>query len=191
MAGRCDTDVQRYEEAYDESAMMTSMQPRTSAQLLVGARHRAGLTQTELQRRTGIAQTTISAYEAGRQKPAFETVVRLVNACGYDLDVEYTRRPLSGPLGARVLRERDAILEIIKAAGGDNVRVFGSVARGEDTPDSDVDLLLDIERPLGLITLGRVQQQLEALLEAPVDLVPSSLLKVGVSVEAARDQVLL
>jgi len=45
---------------------------------------------------------------------------------------------------ADVLREnRTAILAAAEAVGARNVRVFGSVARGDDTPDSDVDLLVD------------------------------------------------
>ena len=45
-----------------------------------------------------------------------------------------------------------------------NLRVFGSVARGEDRPDSDVDLLVDLPPHMGLLGLGRVQADLEAIL---------------------------
>lgn len=58
----------------------------------------------------------------------------------------------------QVLQEkRDDILSIAAKHGASNVRVFGSVARGEDRPDSDVDLLVDVETttsswfPAGLI----------------------------------------
>ena len=58
----------------------------------------------------------------------------------------------------QVLQEkRDDILSIAAKHGVSNVRVFGSVARGEDRPDSDVDLLVDVETttsswfPAGLI----------------------------------------
>ena len=43
-----------------------------------------------------------------------------------------------------LLDKRDEILEIAKRHGAYNVRVFGSMARGEATPDSDVDLLVDV-----------------------------------------------
>ncbi|MBW0255684.1 nucleotidyltransferase family protein [Cellulomonas sp. PS-H5] len=58
-----------------------------------------------------------------------------------------------------------------------NVRVFGSVARGEDGPDSDVDLLVDLEPGVSLFDLGRAQVELEQILERPVDLVPARMLK--------------
>jgi hypothetical protein len=53
-----------------------------------------------------------------------------------------------------------------------NVRVLGSVARGEDRSDSDVDLLVDLSPGVGLFTLARLQRELEQLLSARVDLIP-------------------
>ena len=75
--------------------------------------------------------------------------------------------------------------------GVTNLRVFGSVARGEDGPDSDVDLLADIPRGLGLLGLGRVRDDLEAILDARVDLVPAGDLKPGVAGRVASDVVAL
>jgi predicted nucleotidyltransferase len=72
-----------------------------------------------------------------------------------------------------------------------NLRVFGSVARGEDRPDSDVDLLVDLPPHMGLLGLGRVQADLEAILGAKVDLVPASDLKPAVRARAERDLVAL
>jgi predicted nucleotidyltransferase len=72
-----------------------------------------------------------------------------------------------------------------------NLRVFGSVARGEDRPDSDVDLLVDLPPDMGLLGLGRVQEELEAILGARVDLVPASDLKPAVRARAERELVAL
>lgn len=51
------------------------------------ARHNAGLSQRELARRAGTSQATLSAYEAGRKSPSFETLVRIIRAAGQDLRV--------------------------------------------------------------------------------------------------------
>jgi predicted nucleotidyltransferase len=72
-----------------------------------------------------------------------------------------------------------------------NLRVFGSVARGEDRPGSDVDLLVDLPPGIGLVGLGRVQAELEAILGTKVDLVPASDLKLAVRARAERDLVAL
>jgi len=49
------------------------------------ARERAGLTQKQLAERSGIAQSTISAYESGKREPGVEALDRLLRAAGYEL----------------------------------------------------------------------------------------------------------
>jgi len=49
--------------------------------------------------------------------------------------------------------------------------LFGSVARGEASSDSDVDLLVDFDKPIGLFHFFRVQHRLEEILSCRVDLV--------------------
>jgi predicted nucleotidyltransferase len=49
--------------------------------------------------------------------------------------------------------------------------LFGSVARGESTADSDVDLLVEFDQPIGLFHFFRVQRRLEQILGCRVDLV--------------------
>jgi predicted nucleotidyltransferase len=79
---------------------------------------------------------------------------------------------------SRVLgRDREAIVAAARRNGASNVRVFGSVARGEDGPDSDVDLLVDLEPGVSLFDLGRMEVELEQILQRPVDLVPERMLK--------------
>jgi predicted nucleotidyltransferase len=72
-----------------------------------------------------------------------------------------------------------------------NLRVFGSVARGTDRPDSDLDLLADLPPGMGLLGLGRVQAELEAIVGSRVDLVSARDLKPGVRARASRDLVAL
>lgn len=51
------------------------------------ARHDAGLSQRELARRARTSQAALSAYEAGRKSPSFETLARVIRAAGQDLRV--------------------------------------------------------------------------------------------------------
>ncbi len=55
------------------------------AKVLRDARDHAGLSQTELGERTGIAQPNISAYESGRRTPTVRTLVALLDACDVEL----------------------------------------------------------------------------------------------------------
>jgi hypothetical protein len=66
-----------------------------------------------------------------------------------------------------------------------------SVARGEERPDSDVDLLADLPPGLSLFGLGRVEANLEAILGSRVDLIPAADLKPGVRAQVERDLVAL
>ena len=54
-----------------------------------------------------------------------------------------------------------------------NVRVFGSVASGENGPNSDVDFLVDLDKGRGLLDMGGLLSDLEELLGVEVDLVES------------------
>ncbi len=67
--------------------------------------------------------------------------------------------------------------------------VFGSVARGEDRPDSDIDLLVDLPREVGLLGVARIRHELEQIVGAPVELIPAADLKALVRTEALADLV--
>lgn len=57
------------------------------AKALLRARRKAGLSQRELAERTGVAQPTIARIESGAASPRCETLDRLLDACGYDLEL--------------------------------------------------------------------------------------------------------
>ena len=164
--------------------------------LLRKARRQTGLSQVELAMRAGVTQSVISAYESGHRQPAIPALAALVDAAGYELVVDVRRQPrrlgrLSGPVGRRVRRRRHDLIAAAAAHGVRNLRVFGSVARGEDRPDSDVDLLADLPPDLGLFGLGRVEAELEAILGSRVDLIPADDLKLGTRERVERDLVAL
>lgn len=64
---------------------------------------------------------------------------------------------------------RERVLEIARAHGARNVRVFGSVARGADRDGSDVDLLVDVDQTVTMFTLAGLEQALGTLLDVRVD----------------------
>jgi predicted nucleotidyltransferase len=69
------------------------------------------------------------------------------------------------------------------------LQVFGSVARGEDTDASDLDLLVRVPEGTGLLALGRFTQELEDLLRVPIDVVPQDSVKPRVRRAIGRDLV--
>lgn len=61
-------------------------------------------------------------------------------------------------------------LDELAEMGVTSLRIFGSVARGEARPDSDVDMLVDLDREMGLLEFIGIKQNLEDVLGCPVDL---------------------
>ena len=156
-----------------------------AASLLREARTAAGLSQAELAQRSGVTQSVISVYEAGRRQPSVPTLTALIAATGYELGLSISKprrgvQRLTGPVGRRLRCRRHEVVELARRHGVRVLGVFGSVARGEDRPDSDIDLLVDLPAGMGLFAVARVQNELEALLGSPVDLIPESGLKTGV-----------
>jgi predicted nucleotidyltransferase len=66
---------------------------------------------------------------------------------------------------------RKEILQIAARNGAINVRLFGSVARGDNTPESDIDFLVNLEAGRSLMDLARLLRELNTLLGHPVDVV--------------------
>ena len=73
--------------------------------------------------------------------------------------------------------KREDILSIATKYGARNVRVFGSLARGEADEQSDIDFLVEMEPGRSLLDLGGLQAELEASLGYPVDVVTEKGLK--------------
>lgn len=165
--------------------------------LLREARTSAGLSQSDLARRAGVQQSVVSEYEAGKREPALPTLARLIAGTGHELilGLERTDPTVRGlpdsPLARRLRRHRRALLAAVAAAGGSNLRVFGSVARGEDTPDSDIDLLADLPAGIGLFALLTLEEDLQRVLNVHVDLATESSLKPRVRARALAEAVAL
>jgi transcriptional regulator with XRE-family HTH domain len=90
--------------------------------LLREARERAGLTQQQLAERSGVAQSTISAYESGKREPGVNALRTLLLAAGFDLTLR-ERNPTpeeAGRILFDVLGLADALMEgKRKLAAGD------------------------------------------------------------------------
>ena len=71
----------------------------------------------------------------------------------------------------QIHEKRAEILRIAAAHGANSVRLFGSAARGEERPDSDVDFLVEMEDGRSLLDLGELVMDLQDLLGKSVDVV--------------------
>ena len=86
---------------------------------------------------------------------------------------------------------RDSVLGLAAKHGAHNVRVFGSVARGESDPQSDVDFLVDLDPGRTISDLGGLLMDLQEALGAPVDVVTERGLRVRVRERVLAEAVVL
>jgi len=166
-----------------------------ASDLVRQAREASGLSQAELARRAGVAQPVISAYERGHREPSVPMLAKLIAATGHVLELsfapgdEVVRGLPDTARGRHLRRRRRAVIDAACARGARNVRVFGSVARGADRPDSDIDLLVDLEPGVGLVALAGLRRELEDILGAEVDVVPAAHLKPDVAEQALAEAI--
>lgn len=87
--------------------------------------------------------------------------------------------------------KKDEVLRIAAKHGARNVRVFGSIARGEARPDSDVDFLVDMEPGRTLLDQGGLLMDLRDLLDVQVDVVTEDGLKSRIRERVLKEAELL
>lgn len=86
-------------------------------------------------------------------------------------------------------QRRDEIESVARAHGASRIRVFGSVARGDASPSSDLDLLVDLDEGRGLFDLGALLMDLRDLLGCDVDVATESSLRPRVAERALVDAI--
>ncbi|MGB4780404.1 nucleotidyltransferase family protein [Microbacterium sp.] len=98
-----------------------------------------------------------------------------------------TRRSIE--LRALIDRHREELLAVLARHGATNPRVFGSVARGDADSQSDLDILIEAPKGMGLFGLSRLQLELADILGTKVDVVPDKALLNAVRPSALADAV--
>ena len=142
-----------------------------TSNMIKSLRKSRNLTQEQLGILSGMSKSQISKMENGTLGSE-ETILRLLDALGYELELKVVDKYP----GERSERERIlGVLRSFKNSQGDKygierIALFGRCARGEQTVDSDVDILISIKKP-SLFVLSEISVLLESVLKRKVDLV--------------------
>jgi predicted nucleotidyltransferase len=92
----------------------------------------------------------------------------------------------------RLPREiREIILRVLKPYGAERVAIFGSYARGEAGPESDIDILVRFVRPKSLFELVGIEEELEQALHLKVDLLTEKAVSPYLIDSVRRDEVVI
>jgi predicted nucleotidyltransferase/DNA-binding XRE family transcriptional regulator len=167
-----------------------------TGQLIKEARTDAGLSQVELALRARTSQPAIAKYESGLASPSLRTLDRILRAAGVRLELSTTpmrsNPRFDGELFSALQIHRMEIQRIVKSHGGENVRVFGSVARGEESASSDIDLLIDLDvANKGSFALMSIEEELAKLLQRKIDVAPTHWLKPHIRRKALAEAISL
>jgi predicted nucleotidyltransferase/DNA-binding XRE family transcriptional regulator len=164
-------------------------------QALRQARRDANLSQVDLAACAGTSQSALARYETGAALPTLPTLERLLAACGRRLEIQtppaqgsapaISMRSQLGPQADKLRHQRRRLLDAAEKHGVGHLRAFGSLARGEATAKSDVDLLVNLKPGRTLLDLAAFRREAGEILDLPVDVATADMLK-----HRIRDEVL-
>ncbi len=162
----------------DSICYMSSVEERLAAEALeadkLHERSRAMLVSAvRAGAQAGLSQRAI-ASAIGRSQPEVSRLLRFHGAT---------------PRGRALAENRQLVLRLIRSHGGRNPRVFGSVAQGTDTEESDIDLLVDFDRAMSLFDVAGLECKIQEVLGTPVDVVPASSLRANVKTHVLSEAV--
>jgi predicted nucleotidyltransferase/lambda repressor-like predicted transcriptional regulator len=167
------------------------MAPASAAALVARIAQAAkarGLSRRALARRAGVRPETVSRI-ASRGTSDFGTLERLAAAAGLRLGLEGVERGAAIPMRDQVLGKRSLIRTIAKAHGARSVELFGSAARGEELPDSDLDFMVELEPGRSLLDLIGMAHDLQDVFGRKVEVMTRRGTKPRVLAQARRDAV--
>lgn len=143
----------------------------TAAKLVLDARTRRGLSQRELAQRAKVAQSSIANIETGRRQPSVAMLEQILEAAGFQLDTGLVNTVRPSELLEQYRAEFVRVLDrypVVRAW------VFGSVARGEDLPRSDLDLLVELDPSASVVDIFGLDEDIAEVLGCRVDVVTTT-----------------
>ena len=145
-----------------------------------------GLTRRALALRAGVRPETVSRI-ATRGTCDFATLERLARAAGLQLGLQGGLPPFAASARNEVLGKARLIRTLAAAHGARSIELFGSAARGEEGPDSDLDFMVELEPGRSLLDLIGLGEDLQSALGRKVEAVSKAGMKPRVLAQARKD----
>jgi predicted nucleotidyltransferase/DNA-binding XRE family transcriptional regulator len=164
-----------------------------------------GITQAQLARRSGVSRLTVAHFERAARKPIPASLAAIRSALeasgiallpgGAIVRSQGSEAIPSAPINAQRIPD---LLHILRSAaprlqelGVEHLSLFGSTVRGIDRPDSDLDLLLDLDaqRRMDLLDYAEIVAEIQKLVPQRVDVARRDKLKSHVALDALRHEI--
>jgi uncharacterized protein len=174
-----------------------------TAEMCRAGRALLGLSQAALAARAGVARLTVADFERAARQPIAANLAAIRSALagsgvdllpgGAVLQDAHASVPLPGTDRrlAAILRALQANADHLRRLGVRHLSIFGSTARGTARPDSDVDLLVELDagRKIDLFDYAGIVGEIQRLIAHPVDVARRDSLKPDIVAEALRDEI--
>lgn len=182
--------------------MQRNQTPPLTPEMCRAGRALLGITQAELARQTHVSRLTIAYFERGERKPVPANLAAIrsaLEASGITfLPGGAVFCSPATPSASADSQKIPDVLQILRTAaprlqqlGVKHLSLFGSTARGTQRPDSDIDLLLDLDaqRCMDLLDYAGIVAEIQELVPQRVDVARRDKLKSRVAPDALRDEI--
>ena len=182
--------------------MEYDLHPALTPEMCRAGRALLGVTQAQLARRARVSRLTIAYFERAARKPIPANLAAIRSALEASgiafVPGGAVLRDATAPSTTASSRNLPAILHILRAAaprlkqlGVKHLSLFGSTARSTERPESDIDLLLDLDaqRCMDLLDYAGIVAEIQKLVPQRVDVARRDKLKSHVAPDALRDEI--
>jgi predicted nucleotidyltransferase/DNA-binding XRE family transcriptional regulator len=181
---------------------MNNTDGRITPEMCRAGRALLRISQTQLARRAGVSRLTVAHFERAASKPipvSLAAIRTALESSGVALlpGGAVLREPATATAPVRSEKASES-LEILRTAGPrlrelgvKHISLFGSTARGTQRPDSDIDLLLDLDqqRKIDLLDYAGIVAEIQKMVPQHVDVALRNTLRARVTRNAGRDEI--
>lgn len=167
---------------------MSESSTRQTLLQITAAASAKGITRRALALRAGVRPETVSRI-ASRGTCDYATLDRLARAAGLHLGLQGGTQQPAASARDEVLGKGRLIRTLATAHGARSIELFGSAARGEEGPDSDLDFMVELEPGRSLLDLIGLGEDLQSALGRKVEVMSKAGMKPRVLAQARKDAV--
>ena len=181
---------------------MANTDKRITPEMCRAGRALLRISQAQLARRAGVSRLTVAHFERAASKPipvSLAAIRTALESSGIALlpggavlrEPGTADAPVRSPKASEILEILRTAAPRLRELGVEHLSLFGSTARGTQRPDSDIDLLLDLDkqRKIDLLDYAGIVAEIQKMVPQHVDVALRKTLKARVARNVGRDEI--